>query len=295
MQWNHLILMSQARAVVWSSGSRTSLSIRSYLGNLKWSGHSQGPAIIRNSDQGSWKSVCFKMLSQDTVARPAHLTCPLDEQRGFLLTTLQSDDPPKADILRLEGTCYRTRQQDPGRRWGFSKVLPQSESRSLVSDSLWPHGLYTVHGILQARILEWVAFPFSRWSSWPRDQTCVSCISRRILYHWVSSAWAPSLASELETRDTHLVLLYQLDIQRAYRGCGDTRKGHLEPQLLGLAFCWRRRKVYSGAVRVWCNHTPDREEKPELMKRALIKDKTTCGPWLDGKMGLEQEYFHSCA
>ena len=30
---------------------------------------------------------------------------------------------------------------------------------------------YTVHGILQARILEWVAFPFSRWSSQPRDQT----------------------------------------------------------------------------------------------------------------------------
>ena len=29
----------------------------------------------------------------------------------------------------------------------------------------------TVHGILQARILEWVAFPFSRGSSQPRDQT----------------------------------------------------------------------------------------------------------------------------
>ena len=28
---------------------------------------------------------------------------------------------------------------------------------------------YTVHGILQARILEWVAFPFSRGSSQPRD------------------------------------------------------------------------------------------------------------------------------
>ena len=28
---------------------------------------------------------------------------------------------------------------------------------------------YTVHGILQARILEWVAFPFSRRSSQPRD------------------------------------------------------------------------------------------------------------------------------
>ena len=30
---------------------------------------------------------------------------------------------------------------------------------------------YTVHGILQTRILEWVAFPFSRGSSQPRDQT----------------------------------------------------------------------------------------------------------------------------
>ena len=34
---------------------------------------------------------------------------------------------------------------------------------------------YTVHGILQARILEWVAFPFSRGSSKPRDRTQVSC------------------------------------------------------------------------------------------------------------------------
>ena len=35
---------------------------------------------------------------------------------------------------------------------------------------------YTVHGILQARILEWVAFPFSRGSSQPRDQTQVSAL-----------------------------------------------------------------------------------------------------------------------
>ena len=133
MQWNHLNLMSQARAVVQYSGSQTSLSIRSYLGNLKWSGHSQGPARIRNSDQGSWKYVCFKMLSRDSVAWLAHLTSPLDEQGGFLLTTLQSDEPPTADILRLEGTYCRTRQQDPGRRWGFSKAFPQSESRSVLS------------------------------------------------------------------------------------------------------------------------------------------------------------------
>ena len=35
----------------------------------------------------------------------------------------------------------------------------------------------SVHGILQARILEWVAMPSSRESSWPRDRNCVSCNS----------------------------------------------------------------------------------------------------------------------
>ena len=35
----------------------------------------------------------------------------------------------------------------------------------------------SVHGILQARILKWVAVPFSRGSSQPKDQTGVSCIS----------------------------------------------------------------------------------------------------------------------
>ena len=36
---------------------------------------------------------------------------------------------------------------------------------------------YIVHGILQARILEWVAFPFSRGSCQPRDLTQVSCVA----------------------------------------------------------------------------------------------------------------------
>ena len=39
----------------------------------------------------------------------------------------------------------------------------------------------SVHGISQARILEWVAVSFPRGSSWPRDQTRVSCIGKQIL------------------------------------------------------------------------------------------------------------------
>ena len=35
----------------------------------------------------------------------------------------------------------------------------------------------SIHGIFQARILEWVAISFSRGSSWPRDRTQVSCIA----------------------------------------------------------------------------------------------------------------------
>ena len=43
---------------------------------------------------------------------------------------------------------------------------------------------YTVHGILYARILEWVAFPFSRRSSQPRDQTWVSHIAGGFFMSW---------------------------------------------------------------------------------------------------------------
>ena len=50
-----------------------------------------------------------------------------------------------------------------------------TESCSVMFDTLQPHGI--VHGILQARILERVAVPFSRGSSQPRDQTQVSGIA----------------------------------------------------------------------------------------------------------------------
>ena len=65
---------------------------------------------------------------------------------------------------------------------GFIKVN-WSESYSVVSNSLRPWD-YTVHGFLQARILEWVAFPFSSGSSQPRNQTRVSCIAGGFFTNW---------------------------------------------------------------------------------------------------------------
>ena len=45
---------------------------------------------------------------------------------------------------------------------------------------------YMVHGILQARILNWVALPFSRGSSHPRDETQVSRIASRFSTRWAT-------------------------------------------------------------------------------------------------------------
>ena len=45
---------------------------------------------------------------------------------------------------------------------------------------------YTVHGIFQARILEWIAFPFSRGSSQPKDWTQVSHIAGGFFTSWAT-------------------------------------------------------------------------------------------------------------
>ena len=44
----------------------------------------------------------------------------------------------------------------------------------------------SVHGILQARILEWVAISLSRGSSWPRDRTQDSCIAGGFFTIWAT-------------------------------------------------------------------------------------------------------------
>ena len=60
--------------------------------------------------------------------------------------------------------------------WGICSNSSNSMDCSLPGSA--------VHGILQTRILEWVAFPFSRGSSWTRDWTQVSCIAGRFFTIW---------------------------------------------------------------------------------------------------------------
>ena len=79
----------------------------------------------------------------------------LDFSQGLTLYLFES--PALAGLFFTTGATWE------------AQVKGGSVSRSVVSDSLRPHGLKppdsSVHGILQARILEWVAIPSSRGSS----------------------------------------------------------------------------------------------------------------------------------
>ena len=65
----------------------------------------------------------------------------------------------------------------------------------VVSDSCNPMDCslpgFSVHGVLQASILEWVAISFSRGSSWPRDWTQVPCIAGRLFTFCATREFQP--------------------------------------------------------------------------------------------------------
>ena len=67
--------------------------------------------------------------------------------------------------------------------WFFFFFFLVTQSCPTLWDSMnYRLAVSSVHGIFQARILEWVAIPFCKGSSWPRDRTWVSWIGRWIFY-----------------------------------------------------------------------------------------------------------------
>ena len=139
-----------------------------------------------------------------------------------------------------------------GLQWGRPMAWNQerkseSEIRSVVSDSLQPHGLYSpwnspgqntgvgslslLQGIFPTqgsnpglphcrqilyqlshkgspRILEWVAYPFSTRSSWPRNETRISCIAGRFFTNWASR--------EAQRAEDFANIFFLLEVQKAY-------------------------------------------------------------------------------
>ena len=91
---------------------------------------------------------------------------------------------------------------------------PKSVSCSVVSDSWLSHSPLgsSVNGILRARMLEWVAFPFSRGSSHPRDWNLVSCTAGRFFTFWASRD--EGNANQLIGADKNLIRYYFILIKR---------------------------------------------------------------------------------
>ena len=81
----------------------------------------------------------------------------------------------------------------------LSSVNTLKESFSLVQLFVTPQTVAcqapSVRGILQARILEWVAIPFSRGSSWPRDWTQVFCIAGGVFTIWAAREYLNEVIS----------------------------------------------------------------------------------------------------
>ena len=108
-------------------------------------------------------------------------------------------------------------------KWGCSVV---SNSCDLMNCS--PPG-FSIQGIFQARVPEWVAIPFSRGSSHPRDPTQISCIAGRCFTLWA-------------TREVQLLLSTSLDSHLTYM-VGGGWKGLLWGNVLEWTFeglsCWK--------------------------------------------------------
>ena len=110
----------------------------------------------------------------------------------------------------------RAKNKSVGLSLRLSPAESESVSHSVLSDSLRPHSRppgSSVHGILQARILEWVAIPFSRPSFWSRGQPWVSAIVGRFFTVWgTREAPSPSGLSRSPGRrqDTVVNQMYQL-------------------------------------------------------------------------------------
>ena len=98
-------------------------------------------------DRGAWKTTVHRIAESDTTETPWHKT-----------------------FSNIAAAAAKSRQSCPTLCNPIDCSLPAS----------------SVHEISQARIQQWVAISSSRESSWPRNQTwvsCSSCISRQILYH----------------------------------------------------------------------------------------------------------------
>ena len=135
----------------------------------RWTVAHQAPPSMGFSTQEYWSGLPFPS--------PGHLPDPGIEPRSPALQAdaLTSEPPGQEDYLNSLSLSFSS-----------VKVLVAWSCPILWDPMEHSPPDSSVHGILQARILEWAAIPSSRRSSRPRDQTQVSCILGRFFTIWVT-------------------------------------------------------------------------------------------------------------
>ena len=139
-------------------------------------------SFLRNFHTVLWASLVAQLVKnppamQETLVWFLGWEDPLEEGMASVFLPGESPRTEEPGGLQYIGS------QRVGHDRATKHSMKWSESHSVVPDSVIPIN-YIIHGILQARILEWVAFPFSRGSSQPRDQTQVSHIAGRFFTSW---------------------------------------------------------------------------------------------------------------
>ena len=108
-----------------------------------------------------------------------------------------------------------------------------------------------VHGILQARIPEWVAFPFSKGSFQPRDRTQIFCIVGRFFTSWATreaQLCAKPPSSSLERRAEHKTPVFvdgtwtEIIQGGSFQRTGQQYSVSSSPSLAEIQFVWRHLK-----------------------------------------------------
>ena len=133
-----------------------------------WSGKSLLSSLIPHQ---------FLLVSVYIAATPSLL--PVTSHRMSCKFLDSQSAPIRQSPLEMTLACF----------WGYYSHSDCMCAKSLQSClslcNCSPPGS-SVHGILQARVLKWVAMPSSRGSSWPRDWTRISyvpCLGRWVLQH----------------------------------------------------------------------------------------------------------------
>ena len=141
-----------------------------------WWFHYQGLGLTLGQGTKSLWAI-WDSLKNEILIHKAIAAVDSDSSGGAEQSKLKGKDSPLKPIKNSHDS--------------WSEVLEWGAITFSGSEIKWMSTLcnpmnYTVHGILQARILEWAAFPFSRGSSQPRDQTQVSHIVGGFFTNWAT-------------------------------------------------------------------------------------------------------------